>query len=245
MCPNWLKKLLKYFSLWSFHFVSFAKVGGNVTSFFMFVGHIGLCSWCSFSAFNEFAKKQALMEFIDALNFCLYYITSSLLYWFILFDSHTNKRAQQTFWKSYNRANEQSCSELNLQKDKYLTAMISLLIADVLTCAIALASETNTDVGRIMHLTFLCVVDHRMFFYLLHLKVIAFQLQKIQEISFTNRFHLIRDQYKIVFEMSEYANIIFDLSHLALIMLSFHSSVTFLNFIYRLVQRKFEKYQIG
>lgn len=256
MFPKWLRNILKYFSLWSFHSVPFVKIGGTITTNVVLIFHIGLCAWCSFCAYREFIRKQALMEFIDVLNFFLYYITSASLYWFIIYDSYTKKREQQLFWETYGRANKRLRSKLNLEKGKYLTVMILLIIADVFVCAIALIREIKTDFGRIMHFTLLTVFDHRICFYFLHLKVIAFHLKEIQaqikaitarnsNVLSMQRLHLIRDQYKLVYEMSDSVNRIFGISHLILIMLSFHSSVTFLNFSYRIFHGKFQKYHNG
>lgn len=247
MYRKWVERFLKYFSLWGFHVVPTLKFGGDITSALIFVFHFGLSSWCSYTAYNQFAKKLALMEFIDMLNFCLYFITCSSLYWFIIFDSYTKKREQKHFWIIYQRANEKS--QLSVKKGKYAAVLIMLIMADLLSCILALIHENETDVGRIMHFTFLTVVDHRVFFYILHLKVIAFQLGKIkteinQELQ-SNRLLFIRNQYEHAFEMSDHVNKIFGISHLVLIMLTFHSSITYLNFIYRLLQRKFNKYNNG
>lgn len=200
------------------------------------------------------------MEFIDVLNFFLYYITSASLYWLIIIDSHISKREEQLFWESYNRINANFRPELNLNKQNYVLTLAILSFTDILLCILALIREIKTDVGRIMHLTFLVVVDHRIFFYLLHLKVVSFQLTKIQaeitdihrsgfllstNLDVENRFKSIRKQYQLVYEMSEQINSVFGVSHLALITLSFHSSVTFLNFSYRLFHMKFIKYHNG
>lgn len=247
MYRKWVERFLKYFSLWGFHVVPALKFGGDITSALIFVLHFGLSSWCSYTAYNQFAKKLALMEFIDMLNFCLYFITCSSLYWFIIFDSYTKKREQKHFWIIYQRANEKL--QLSVEKGKYAAVLIMLIMADLLSCILALIHENETDVGRIMHFTFLTVVDHRVFYYILHLKVIAFQLEKIkteinQELQ-SNRLLFIRNQYEHAFEMSDHLNKIFGISHLVLIMLTFHSSITYLNFIYRLLQRKFNKYNNG
>lgn len=256
MLPNWLKKALKYFRWWGFHVIPFENFGGNIKNWLILIFHIGLCTWCSFSAFNQFSRKQAFMEFIDALNFFLYYITSASLYWTILYDSYTTRNEQQMFWKIYARANERLRSELNLTKGNYFLIFSLLLAADLTACIMAIVREVKTDPGRIMHLTFLCVVDHRIFFYLLHLKVISYELNKIKHeikemsenisnVPVNYRFRFFREQFDLVFGMTEHVNRIFGLSHLVLIMLGVHSSVTFSNFTYRLFQRKFNKYQYG
>lgn len=51
--------------------------------------------------------------------------------------------------------------------------------------------------------------------------------------------------YQQAYEMCQHVNKIFGLSHLALILMTFHSSVTCLNLIYRQIVKNYVYYDVG
>lgn len=267
MFPIWMKYLLKYFNCFGFHSLPVARVGGKSGSTVIFTLHIVLCIWCSISTFTSFLEEQTFMEFIDSLNFLLYYITSASCYWFIIYDSYTKQTFQQGFWDIFQRINEHFHSQADLKIWGSLMVFILIIIGDltVLTISLVYTNSIGTPSCVLMHCIFLSVFDHRIFFFLLHLNVIAFQLDKIDsklkhmnKLAVQSQFVLfeinkhelhrlkwIQDYYKLVYEMTENMNAIFGVSHLGLFLLSFHSSVTFLNFIYRQFLNKFTNYNAG
>lgn len=267
MSPKWLTILLKYFSFWGFHCVPSVKFGGSTASSLIFVFHIVFCSWCSFVVLRAFAEQQAIMEFLDALNFFLNFITFAASYWLIIFDSYTNQTDQNKFWKIYSKIQEEYGHKFDMKKWDYFVPSIVLLIGSSSIYTLVLIRENITGVATIMmNIAFLYIFDHRLFFYLLHLKAIAFQLWKIdnqlkemmntnpllngdsermhsiQFLHDRNQFKWIRRYYEMIYQMCESVNTIFGWSHLALVMLNFHTSVTFLSFIYRLIYGKFDAF---
>lgn len=61
----------------------------------------------------------------------------------------------------------------------------------------------------------------------------------------TKQINWLRNYYDEMYKISNHINSIFEWSNVALIMLSFYSIVTFLNFIYSQIVRRFLKYQSG
>lgn len=72
-------------------------------------------------------------------------------------------------------------------------------------------------------------------------EIVSFKMNKHEQ----HRLNWIQDYYESVYEMTEKMNETFGISSLGLFLLSFHTSVTFLNFIYRQFLNKFTSYNSG
>lgn len=249
MFPKWVQCTLKYYSLFSFHFIRTVTIGGNRITRLICLFHIGLCTWCSFG--STFADElETLMERLDALNFLLYYITSALTYTLIIYESCSNRSIENEFWKIYSRINNEFCRQKNVENRCNLIISAALCAIDVFIAILSIAGEHTTSSAYLMrHHIFLIIWSNRILFYLLHLNVIDLQLRKseagINEIQRLELFKWIRDYYELVHEMSDQVNVIFGWSHLASILLNFHSVLTFVNFIYRQIHRKFDRFNYG
>lgn len=270
MFPKWLILVLKYFNLWGFHFIPFAKFGGKKTCLFINFVNVMLCTWCSLIVLKTFLNQQIQMEFLDAMNFLFLHIAFSISFWLIIFDSYTNRSVQNSFWEIVSQIDKKLNSQTDLNGWTYLIPLFALLITS--SSIFVSIMIQDRDIGfatKLMYIFCIYTFDQRIFFYFLHLKVIANQLWKIktelkgmseQKLRFNgipkhlclvnavhlqNRFRWIHAYYQLVSEMTENVNFIFGFSHLALLLLYFHSSFTYLNFIYRQTQNKFENFDEG
>lgn len=141
MFPKWIKYILKYYSLWGFHSLPNASVGGKFGGKFIFIVHIILCIWCTISTFTTFIEEQSLMEFIDSVNFLLFYITSASCYWFIIYDSYTKQAFQQKFWNIFWQINETFCFQKDFNIWSYVIALIIIFTGDLSVLIISLVYE--------------------------------------------------------------------------------------------------------
>lgn len=222
-------------------------------SFIILSIHIGLSAWSSAYVFHSFVDELKLMELLDAMNFLLHYTFGALTYWIIIYDSCTKYRLEVAFWRMFEKTHDGIYSQSNFPIWSYLSPLICLLSGDILSSTMALTFENTSDsYTKVMEFTFMWIYDNRGFFYFLHLKVIAAQLQEIEieierlKTHFNEkRFEWIHDRYKMLHEMCEMVNAIFELSNVAILLFSFHSAVTFLNFVYRQVHNKFIKFNSG
>lgn len=240
--------------IFSFDGKIFSLVCGNVfgksVNIIILSIHIILSVWCSLCAFDVFIHLSTLMEFLDALNFLFSYTFCAVTNWIIIYDSCTEQRLKNAFWSLFEQIHDGIFSQNNVEIWSYLSPSICLLSVDILLLTMAVTLEKTTDLfTKTMHFTFNWTYDNRAFFYFLHLKVIAIQLQRIEiefkrlQINFTQkRLEWIRDHYKLSHDLCEMVNATFGLSNLAMLLLGFHSAVTFVNFIYRQIHRKFDKF---
>lgn len=205
------------------------------------------------------------MGILSAVNFLLYYMLSILSYYLIIYDSFVHRVELLEFWKLFSQINVKFCSQSKFDKWSYLTMFIVLIVEDTIIFSIGtILSRSNDDYAQFMSFLFFLLMDNRMFFYFLHLKVIEFQLMKIEtefkEIennechrkinlsskiwtrmnTFENgRFKWVQNYYEYVHEMCDHVNSIFGLSNFAIVLLSFQSMLTFLNFMYLEIQMNF------
>lgn len=243
MFPKWLSNVQKYFMIWGFCTTSSVSYNYKLLNISIFLLHLILCTWCSFNCLKSFIRLRIVINFLDAFNFLVFYVNCCAAYWFIIFDFFTKRQVPHTFWANLQRINKEP--KLTRQRNSWRCFIVSiklLSIINILVWLIVLVADDLSNFNdKIMFLILICVVDHRIFFYLFHLKLIACELQrihsklidpKIKNYSET-QLKSIRKSYKLVYEMSANLNVIFGISQLTLIMLNFQSYVTFINFIYR------------
>lgn len=252
----WIEYILKYYSLFGLHFIPNARFGGKSTSFFIYSFQMGLCFWCSIWAFKAFIVEQKVLSFLDAINFFLYYLTSALTYWAILYDSYTKKDILCGFWQNFIKISSSFSTQFDLNKWNFLIAFIILLLIDIIMSGLAFYRSCINSEDYVAHYHFLVIYDQRILFYLLHMKIVIFQLQKIENelkciqqhkvylsvnfVSLTeNQFKWIRHNYSMIREMVDNMNHAFGISNLAITLHSFHSAIAFSNFIYRQIHHSF------
>lgn len=181
MLPKWIQYILVYYSLWGFCFIFPTKIDRRFIKFFVFSGHIALCLWCSFCSLITFNESLISMKFIDAINSFAYYIASILLYVSIIYDSYSNQTLEIQFWNIFSEVNMEFSAQSILKKWSYLNGLLVLLMNDLLILLIGLSHDDKTDATMFMNYIFFNIIDNRMLFYFLHLKLIAFQLSKIED----------------------------------------------------------------
>lgn len=251
MSLKWIINLRKYFHVMGF----LSKTGDNVReklpNFIILTIHISLSAWCSLCAFESFIEELNLMEFLDALNFFVYYAFFAVTYWLIIYDSYTKQHDESAFWNMFSQINDGIST--NIGKWMYLGPLVLLFGGNIIVMiTIAFYEDTSGFFTKAMSFIFLWIYDNRVFYYFLHLKIIAFQLQKIeielkqlQKKCRRKRLKWICSYHKLAHEMCVKVNSSFGLSNLAMLLLCFHCLVTFLNFIYRQLHQKFYKFNSG
>lgn len=241
--------MLNYYTIWGFYTSSFTFYG-KVTSFLIFLVHFVLCAWCTVFTMNVFFEQQYYSEFLDALNSFLYAAWATILYWLIIYDSYVNQRDQYRFWQMFSDFNKNYQQSDDFEKGNHLFTAIIILIANSLYIILTFVLDNATDNGNyVLHFILLNIIDHRLNFYILHLKVITYHLEKI-DLKLKNlkintnvddkQMKRVRSNYGLVHEMSGLVNTIFGLSQLTLIVLSFYSLIAFLNVTHRLLRGKFK-----
>lgn len=271
MVPKCVSYFLFYYRLCGFHPECSVNKRQKLLNSLILMCHIVLSVWCAIRAYGTFIEEQSIMEFLDAFNFFTYYLNLILLYWLIIYDSYINRNTENKFWQIFFQINNKFCSHTNFQIRTYLISLVILTFANVfvLLFSILRKNSVGSAASMTMHHILIYIFDQRLFFYVLHLKMIAselwavkFELIQVKRLNRYNQnntrkarsmmckfeekgFKRIREYYELVHEMSSCVNICFGWSHLALIIMSFHSLVTFLNFIYGQLHDKFSRYNSG
>lgn len=270
MIPKSVAFILKYYSLYNFHALSSAKVGGKLIRCVILIFHVSLCTWCTTNTLDFLTKMQAIMARLDALYLLGYYFSCAMIYWLIIFESYAIQSVQDAFWQNYLTIHKRFCFEIEIKKRNNLITIVLLPVIDVVVFLIAVTNERATmHSTKIMHFIYLDLCAHRMYFYVLHVKIIAFQLRQIsmelkkirklveyrvyqQKRSVAQYDQLIKERlnwilnyYKIVYDMSDNVNRIFGWSHLALVLLNCYCIFSFLSFFYRQFEKKFNKFNYG
>lgn len=248
MYPKWIVNILRFYHLYGFYMIQTEKS----ISFIVLLVHIILCFFASVVALAAIIGDHSFFENLDVVNFLSYYVASVITYWLIIYDSFANRSLQFKFWNLFDRMNQNYGKSMKMKKGAYLTGCIALSLIDTIAFGLFFCDDTIPTFNKILHFFFLGVFDNRIFYYILHLKLIASKLQKIEiqmkhhQGSWTEKqFKLISNQYRLTYEMSDCVNMAFSWSQVALVMLTFYTSVTYLNIVYRLAHAKFNRLAAG
>lgn len=255
MFQNMTVYIFKYFSLCGFHSMPSMRIGGKYVRFIILLGYFAVCSWWFFSSLKTFSGLLIFMDYLDALNITLYNMTCIVTFSLIIYDSCVKQNAQNAFGRSLIEANLKYFPEMPILNWNYIITLILLLIGASLdfVYAVILYDEFNQIHHNFIQYLIFTVYDNRIFFYVLHLRVILVQLRKIQselrlmqEQTFDHyKLKWAQDYYKLIYEMCEYVNEMFGMSNLALILSTFHTSVTLLNSAFRSSQKRFDLLNYG
>lgn len=202
---------------------------------------------------NETQYILAVTEFseqLGLLNFACFYSAALVTYWIIMIESYLQKCPQKRFWEIFKRLDDfgqckQSMKQLYVYKYViHLTLFVVMLLVS--------AQDANTSAGAIMTyyvLLFMC--NNRIFYFLFCLTLIKYELEQIKHYSLFYRSfdretivcnirNKARKHYQRVFEMTECMNGFFGWSQCATVLLSFYTLLTYFNFVYQQMDRKYE-----
>lgn len=247
MLSNWISSFLKYYSLFGFHSCCLARIGGKLIADCIFFIQFGLCIWCTILAFKKFDEDKRNMEFLDALNFFGFYLTSCLTYWLIIYDTYKNRRIGNAFWQRFIRINAEFIIHIDVDKWDFFGGFIAMGVIDLALLMITILRTLNNSSDYVFHYNFIVIFDQRIFFYLLHVKAVTLQMRKLLYIikNQRNANPMIFGDYHLIYEMINDMNKAFGWSNLGLTLFNFHASVTFANFIYRQRHNRFYKLNAG
>lgn len=259
--PKWIVYIKKYFSLYNFY--TKATERKSFRNAILCI-HIGLATWCTFITLSAFVDLMQVMKLLDAMNFVIYYTNLSFTSCIIILESYKCRVDLHVFWHIFIQINNNYYSQAKFRQRNYLLIFILTPIIDVAFTVFAIFNETTSPiVQKFMMLIVENFSSTRLLFYLLHLKVIEFQLQKIENeltniqkfyhstkhIGYDKRiriqFKWIRKYYELIYEMSVLVNSTFGWTALVFVILNCHCSITFLSFFYRQMNRKFSLFNYG
>lgn len=193
------------------------------------------------------------LRLVEAISECLQYTAALNAYLFILLDSFLQQQVHSRFWKVLERINERFPSRLNCTLRSYMAKIFVFLIKTVIYLPMRLMDSWVSILTDFSYVSIFALCEIRMFYYLLCLEVVYFQLKKIElesksinEISRQNiiggnkeshQFELqqlknIRQYFHCVHEMICLLNKIFGWSNVAAISFCFHYLLTELHWYY-------------
>lgn len=213
-----------FFYLCGFHLIPSEKLGQKILNSFVFIGHICICLWCSFTAYTFFVQIQVKYGILRSISFLLYDLSCITLYWIIIFNCYFNQKNRKKIWEIFTKINTDFLK--SFEKWSYTIILALILVVNVANNVLLMASYMQYFEIWLMILIYRILCDQHLFFYILHLKFITFQLQqlnaKLQQMRESGQFgqiqsqnmnkidlKWIRIQYNFIYEMSERMNTTF------------------------------------
>lgn len=192
---------------------------------------------------------QSTMEILDVLNVLAYNMSCISTHWLIIYDSYVHQNAQNLFGEIFIKVDEKSFLKTTTYKFSHLIPLSLLSFGDFSILVLSYAYDL-LNFEQIVYGIFLAVTNNRQFFWLLHLNVVAIQLQnikcKLKTMKKQNKeLKWVQVYLNSTYEMCNNINNIFGLSQLAMTFLSIQSTITMLNSAIRTTQKRYEFLNYG
>lgn len=244
---SWMWCLLKFYELCGFHH----SIWSNSRPIKCVIFTVQLILLYHFTQ-NEITYILALcdfMELLGVLNFAIFYGTLLINYWISIIESCIQKADQCRFWTIHRQSNE--CSQWNSVKRIFLCKFAVHLVLFVIMFLISTQDENTTADAIITYYILIFMCYNRLYYFLLYLKLIKFELQQIiieltkyRFIAYCDQYekqlrHL-RQRYERAYEMTHCINGFFGWSNFISILICFYTLLAYLNWIYQQFNHQFE-----
>lgn len=248
--------ILGYFSGWSVP----SKTG--ILPYIISMVHILLVICFTFVEIHLIPILSVLYEETEIINQVLQYSTTLMTYFSTVFDSFLHRKTHKLFWNTFQRIDQQFCCQSNFTIKLYMIKCCEFFLVTIFTTIVMFISFDYSMLRIEIAYNFqVLVCQFRVFYYLLCLEVVHFQLQIIESElkiiqnssnpsstleshtpydfistkfrSFEmDRFKWIRGYAECVNEMCDLVNQFFGWSHAATILFCVYLLLTDLNWFY-------------
>lgn len=245
---TWFGYLLNFYEICGFHHSTWSQ--RKIIKYFMIGLQIFMMNFFTVNAAKYIVALTEFAERLVVLNFTFFYTMALLSYWTLMIESYAQKSVQKRFWEIFGQMNgsghrfNQNCSLKQLYLCKFLIHLILFIV--MLLVSVQDKNTTATAVMTYYVLLFMC--NNWLFYFLFYLILIKFELEQIRNYLPTSNCEDVdlknlkraHNHYQHVYEMIDCVNRFFGWSQCVTILLSFYTILTYCNFIYQLIDRKFE-----
>lgn len=235
MHPKWLVYFLSYFDFWGFC-TEYNYRPKIVHSIFLFHCLLGI----AFTFFIADHIRNYDENGLANVNEIVKFVGSMVVYWSSIIESYWKRTYQKKFWNIQkqlnNSINNRSYSK-KLWKKLWFIVMYTSVITIYFTNFIIRRIFTEGHIQFWITFTFVKFMYlNRIFYYILHLKLILFELEtiwrRLQVHSSPNQYRRIRQQYQAVVDLCDCVNSVFEWSNFVTILYTFLLTLTDLNWVY-------------
>lgn len=245
-------KFLFYFDLWGSMSQFNKSANQSHSSFLIFSLHILLASISSVIIIEYLLRPTG--DELGTANDTFKFIAFVLTYWLSIFELYLKRRTQNGIWELMSHIDRQLCSHHNFILAKYNIKFAAYSIAVILINLsylhrILSAHQVNYVHFWTVYVLMELMLQHRSFYYLFYLELIAYELQiiqneldKINECTnhpdefiqkfHRNRFKWVRQYYDSIHELCTIIHNVFSWSHVAVLLLPFHTILLDINWMY-------------
>lgn len=243
---RWFFYLLRFFELCGFHHSAWTR--RQPVKFFILTLQMITLYIFTVNGTKYILAIAKFMKFLGVLNFALFYFALLSTYWIINIETHTQKSAQDIFWK-LNGFLDDDFDSRNPMKRVYLCEFLLHAVLTIIMLSVSIQDSNTIAEAILIYYMLIFMCNNRLFYFLLYLKIIKIELQYIKNAfgwpcsdRFLAALNSSSVQYQRIYEMMECINRMFGWSQLATILICFYTLVTYLNFIYQQLDQQFEEH---
>lgn len=248
MLPERLAQILSFFDACGYYTGSSTlSRHKKVVHFITFMHIFFIVLFTSYKVYTTIFMAE-VMNFVEVVNESLQYTIPLFAYLTIILESLLHQYEHKRFWNVYQRILNKFCFEtafINAYINRFIRMMAPVLVIS-LWFSLSLAASFRSIIVFIIVLFYWIVVmicQIRVIYYLMCLEIVHFQIEKIDQTLKTikcipslairiRKLTWIREYYYCVHEMTKHLHDVFGWSHVALILYSFYSFLTNVNWFY-------------
>lgn len=255
MLPSEMVFILNFFDICGFNSGSSKLSETQKIAYLIYFVHISMATILTFYEFCLVDDYYSLLGLSEAISESVQYSTALYTYWLIIFDSIVHRRAHKHFWIVLQRIDTSfSCQPIRSIRI-YIVKIVIFSMKTVLVMVIRLTIGTMVGLTiDFAYITLFVICEIRIFYYLLCLEVLHFQLKVVENevkimmtiLNVSNfrkhqsacysfeleRLKWIRGYIHCVYKMMDLLNQIFGWSHVAGISFCFYYLLTESNWLY-------------
>lgn len=235
MLPEQITNCLIFFDIFGYNSGSTKLTVNQKSAYFFYSLNILMAVFFSLYKFRIIFRPHP-GQLIELINQMLQYSVNLYDYWLIILDSIIYKNEHFHFW-TYFQHFDKLYSIRHLKLLKYFFKLSSYFILSFLfILAIIFTHQSPIDETVYSALILIRICEIRMFYYILCLEILHFQLKIINEKCTNKKIKLhqlkwIRHYYHCVYEMVNMLNEMFSLSLFSGILFCFYTFLTHLNYV--------------
>lgn len=242
---KWIYCLLLFYEVCGFHH-SGNEDRKKMKYFLLIIQIIFMCIFTVNGILYMFAD---FLDTLGILNFAFFYFALLATYWIIIIESHLQKSVQELFWQMHGQLTD--FGQRNVMKRNYLFKYVLHIFMFITMLFVSSRDRNTTAIAVMTYYVLLFMCNNRLYYFLLYLKLIKFELEKIENTLVKNRqidchkkylriLRNCRNHYHCIHEMISCMNMFFGWSQFATILISFYTLVTYFNFIYQQMEGKLD-----
>lgn len=145
---------------------------------FIYIVHISIASFATLFIYS-IVKFLSAKDFVEAVSELLQYLSALFTYWLIIYDAIVNRQVNRNFWNKLKWIDGHIYCQSDLRFRIYIIKFVEFFPTKICILIITIAYRIDNFKIDFMYNFLFKIFEIRLFYYLLCLEIVIFQLDQI------------------------------------------------------------------